>query len=106
MLCFDQESMNEMHLYRNEGSVGMQGFQTIMTGPEHSSYGAFCPAAGHQLGFNDLKIIEAAAFLRHIGGGEPAHPNFADALEFEKFIHAIARSATNGERVLIQQMGE
>jgi predicted dehydrogenase len=101
MICFDQERMNELQVYRNTNKVGLQGFQTILTGPEHSPYSAFCPAAGHQLGFNDLKIIEAATFLRDIAGGEAAHPDFADALEFEKVIHAIANSARSGERVSI-----
>jgi predicted dehydrogenase len=101
MICFDQERMNELHLYRNSGKAGLQGFQTILSGPEHPPYGAFCPAAGHQLGFNDLKIIEVAAFLRHLAGGEPAYPNFNDALEYEKVIHAIAKSADTGARVSI-----
>jgi hypothetical protein len=34
------------------------GRRTITAGPEHPPYGAFCPAPGHQLGFNELKIIE------------------------------------------------
>ncbi|PHQ98922.1 MAG: myo-inositol 2-dehydrogenase [Marinosulfonomonas sp.] len=101
MICFDQERMNELQLYRNEGPVGTQGFTTILTGPEQAPYGAFCPAQGHQLGFNDLKIIEAAAFLRHIDGGAAAHPDFADAVEFERVIHAIAHSAQTGARVTI-----
>ncbi|MEE9427988.1 MAG: Gfo/Idh/MocA family oxidoreductase [Paracoccaceae bacterium] len=99
MICFDQERMNELHLYRNTSPVGTQGFTKILTGPEHSPYGAFCPAAGHQLGFNDLKVIEVAAFLRHIDGGPAAHPDFADALKFEQVIHAIAQSAQTGARV-------
>jgi len=93
--------MNELQLYRNIGKIGEQGFQTILSGPEHEPFGAFCPAAGHQLGFNDLKIIEAAAFLRYIAGKEAAHPDFTDALEFEKVIHAIAQSARTGVRVSI-----
>ncbi|KAE9627272.1 Gfo/Idh/MocA family protein [Parasedimentitalea maritima] len=101
MICFDQERMNELYLYRNQGSVGTQGFTKILTGPEQSPYAAFCPAPGHQLGFNDLKVIEAASFLRAIAGAGPAHPNFDDALEFEKVIHAVAASAQAGTRVSI-----
>ncbi len=99
MISFDQERMNELHLYRNEGPTSSQGFTTILTGPEHVPYGNFCPAAGHQLGFNDLKTIEVAAFLRHVAGGKASYPNFTDALEFEKTIHAIAQSAQTGSRV-------
>lgn len=103
MICFDQERMNELRLYRNVGPVGMQGFTTILTGPEQQPYDAFCPAPGHQLGFNDLKVIEAAAFLRYIGGGPSAHPDFSDALAFEKTIHAISQAAKTGTRVNLNE---
>lgn len=99
MICFEQERMNELQLYQNRGAPAEQGFKTILTGPLHEPYGAFCPAPGHQLGFNDLKVIEAGAFLRWIGGGAKASPDFTEALEFEKVIHAIATSAREGRRV-------
>lgn len=99
MICFDQERMNELQVYRNDGPITSQGFTTILTGPEHAPYANFCPAAGHQLGFNDLKTIEVAAFLRHVAGGEVAYPDFTDSLEFEKTIHAIAQSAQTGIRI-------
>ena len=35
-----------------------RGFRTILIGPEHPDYAAFCPAPGHGLGYNDQKIIE------------------------------------------------
>ncbi|NOX41491.1 MAG: Gfo/Idh/MocA family oxidoreductase [Alphaproteobacteria bacterium] len=98
-ICFDQERMNELRLFQNVGSAGEQGFKTILTGPAHPPYGAFVPSAGHQLGFNDLKVIEVAGFLRHIAGGPPSHPDFTKALEFEKVIHAIAEAARSGQRV-------
>lgn len=99
MICFDQERMNELQIYRNSGPKAEQGFTTILSGPEHAPYGHFCPAAGHQLGFNDLKTIEAATFLRAIAEGKAAHPNFNDAVEIERIIHAIAQSATSETRI-------
>lgn len=101
MICFDQERMNELRLYRVDGPANLQGFTTILTGPQHPPYANFVPAPGHQLGFNDLKIIECAAFLRDIAGGDAAYPNFSDALEFEKVIHAIARAADTGTRITL-----
>jgi len=101
MICFDQERMNELQLYQNAGPGGEQGFKTILTGPEHAPYGHFGPAPGHQLGFNDLKAIEAADFLIANRSGTSAHPDFASAPEFEKLIHAIARSAGLDQRVTI-----
>ncbi len=48
MIVFDQERMNELRLYLNEGDRATQGFRTILTGPAHPPYGEFCPAPGHQ----------------------------------------------------------
>lgn len=102
MLVFDQERMNELQLFVAEGPKSEQGFRTILTGPEHPPYGAFCPAAGHQIGFNDLKTIEAADLLAAIAGCRPAHPDFAAALEIERVVHAIAAAAKSGERVTVR----
>lgn len=99
MIRFDQERMNELQLFQNTGNPAEQGFRTILTGPLHAPYGQFTPAAGHQLGFNDLKVIEAAGLLRAIAGGRQASPSFAEALEIEKVIHAIATSG--GTRVAV-----
>ena len=104
MLCFEQERMNELQLFRNEGAKATQGFRTILTGPDHPPYGAFVPAPGHQLGFNDLKVIELAGFLTAIRDGGRAHPDFAAALDFERAIHAIARSAREGARVRLDAL--
>ncbi|MBO6578693.1 MAG: Gfo/Idh/MocA family oxidoreductase [Thalassospira sp.] len=104
MICFDQERMNELQLYHNSGDKAQQGFTTILTGPAHPPYGEFCPAPGHQLGFNDLKVIEAAALLRAIRDDNPAYPDFEHAYEFEKVIHAIAKSATDGTRVSLSEV--
>lgn len=101
MIAFSQERLNELQLYQNDGAQAQQGFKTILAGPAHEPYGAFCPAPGHQLGFNDLKIIEAAAFLRAINGGPACHPDFNDALVFEQVIHAIDRAAETGARITL-----
>ena len=98
-ITFAQERLNELRLYAADGAPGRQGFRTILTGPEHPPYGAFCPAPGHQLGFGDLKTIEVASFLRAIAAGEKATPDFTDALAIEDVIHAIDVAATDGRRV-------
>ena len=103
MLTFDQERMNELHLYQNRGNSAEQGFKTILTGPDHPPYGQFVPAAGHQLGFNDLKVIEVHEFLRAIAEDRPAYPAFDDALHFEQVIHAIAEASAAGSWIKLQQ---
>src|SRR5690606_15424939 len=41
-LTFDQERMNELRLYRADDAEGRRGFRTILAGPEHPDYAAFC----------------------------------------------------------------
>ncbi|HEX5935995.1 MAG TPA: Gfo/Idh/MocA family oxidoreductase [Pseudorhizobium sp.] len=95
MICFEQERMNELQVYQNTGDKSSDGFRTILTGPSHPPYGQFCPAPGHQLGFNDLKTIEVWNFLHAIAGDRRPYPDFGAALEFERVIHAIDRSAAS-----------
>ncbi|WP_300435734.1 Gfo/Idh/MocA family oxidoreductase [uncultured Mameliella sp.] len=96
MICFAQERMNELQVYLNDGPKAEQGFRTILTGPEHPPFGAFVPAPGHQLGFGDLKTIEAGDLLAAIRDGGQAYPSMQDALDFERVIHAVADSAGQG----------
>jgi len=93
MLTFDQERLNELQLYVNEGPEATRGFRTILTGPVHSPYGQFTPAPGHQLGFNELKVIEAKHLLDCIASGAECFVNFEEGLKIERVIHGMARSA-------------
>ncbi|MCV0428552.1 MAG: Gfo/Idh/MocA family oxidoreductase [Roseibium sp.] len=102
MITFDQERMNELRLYQNKGPLAEQGFKTLLSGPAHPPYGHFVPAAGHQLGFNDLKVIEARELLRAIEEDRQALPSFRDALHFEQVIHAIAEAGEEGRRVRLK----
>ncbi len=103
-ICFDQERMNELTLYQNTGDPAEQGFKTILTGPAHPPFGEFCPGPGHQIGFNDLKVIEAYAFLKAITSDRPAYPSFADALEIEKVIHAVAMASEQDKRIYLNDV--
>ncbi len=95
-LAFDQERMNELLLFEADGPAATRGFQTILTGPLHPPYAQFCPAPGHGLGFNDLKVIEAAQVLRAIAGRGTPPTSFVEGLAIERTVHAIAASAALG----------
>lgn len=92
-IAFSQEHLNELKLYRARGTRIDNGFVTILAGPEHADYGAFCPAAGHQLGYNDLKTIEVKAMIDVIAGVPSEARDFRFALEVEEVADAIRRSA-------------
>ena len=104
-LAFSQERLNELHLYKAEGSSSRNGFRTIVAGPEHPPYGAFCPAPGHQLGFNDLKTIEMRDFLLAIAGEPAAGPDFREGWEVQKVIDAIIQSSRERQWVRLAVPG-
>lgn len=96
---FSYERLNELQLFSTKNSQKLQGFSKIEAGPEHYPYGNFCPAPGHQLGFNDLKIIESAHLIECYEKKQKAKPGFDEAYEIQKTLEAIKRSSK--ERVWI-----
>lgn len=95
-IVFSQERFNELRLYTVGQGKGREGFKTILAGPDHPPYGSFCPAPGHQIGFNDLKTIEVAHLVSAIAGVETAYPDFADAYEIQRVVAAALESARSG----------
>ena len=89
-LAFTQERMNELPLW--SGATGRSGYTKIESGPAHPPYGEFCPAPGHHLGFNDLKVIEVAELLTAHLGGEKAAPDFREAYEVQRTVEAMQTS--------------
>lgn len=93
---FDQERMNELRLYAASAHSVRRGFTTVLAGPEHPDYAAFCPAPGHGLGINDLKVIEVRNLIRAIREGTAAWPDFAEGVRVQEVIDAIEVSARSG----------
>ena len=100
-LVFTQERLNELLFYRAGGDARTNGYVKIEAGPQHPPYGEFCIASGHQLGFNDLKTIEMGEFLRAIGRGETATPDFREAYEIQKVVEAAVASSQMREWVKV-----
>ncbi|MES1953148.1 Gfo/Idh/MocA family protein [Salinisphaera hydrothermalis] len=92
-ISFSQERMNELLVYRSGGAAGQQGFTRIEAGPAHVPYGRFCPAPGHHLGFNDLKVIEVAGLLQAYATNGQAFPDFAEAYAVQATVEAIHASS-------------
>ena len=91
-LAFSQEHFNVLHFFSTTDPKGRQGFRRIEAGPDHAPYGLFCVAAGHQLGFNDLKAIEVAGYINAIAGA--AEPfNFRKGLRIQTLIETIQGSS-------------
>jgi predicted dehydrogenase len=97
-IAFSQERFNELYLYSGADAPGRRGFRTVVAGPEHEPYGAFCVAPGHQLGFNDLKSIEAYDFLLSVAGAPSQNAGFEEGVAVLAVVDAIYRSAREGGR--------
>ena len=91
-LAFSQEHFNVLNFFSTADAKGRQGFRRIEAAPDHAPYGLFCVAAGHQIGFNDLKAIEVAGYINAIAGA--AEPfNFRKGLRIQTLIETIQRSS-------------
>jgi predicted dehydrogenase len=103
-LAFNQERLNELRLSTAGQPGGREGYKTILAGPDHPAYGAFCPAPGHQLGFNDLKTIEVRDLLLGLAGQSPPWPDFREAWQVQRVVDAVVASATEGRWVAIAEI--
>ena len=92
-LCLNMERMNELRLFIRGDAPGRGGYREIPMGPDHPDYAPFCPAPGHQLGFNDIKAIEIKELVTALATGRPFYPDFREAAKIQAVIDAILHSA-------------
>lgn len=95
-LRWNFQRLNELQL-----ADDASGFRTIMVGPEFGEFLRFQPGAGTGMGFDDLKTIEAALFLRSVLERRQLAPSAGDAWAAAEVAGAIERSSESGawERV-------
>ncbi|BCJ44088.1 oxidoreductase [Actinoplanes ianthinogenes] len=74
--------------FRRMGELLVDG-RTVFAGPGDGEYAAFQPAAGIAMSYDDLKVIEAALFLRSITGGTPHGPTLNDAVRAAEILEMI-----------------
>ena len=70
-----------------------QGTTTLFVGPEDGDYGLFQPGAGISMGYDDLKVIEAANLMRSINSGVQVGACVQDALATALVLDAVELSA-------------
>ncbi|NBX07377.1 MAG: gfo/Idh/MocA family oxidoreductase, partial [Proteobacteria bacterium] len=92
-LYFSQERLNELHFFDVGDRRGRRGFRRIEASPEHTPYGNFCVAPGHQIGFNDLKAIEIAKFADALAGLGAEPFNFRAGWRVQHIVETIQKSA-------------
>jgi predicted dehydrogenase len=74
------------------------GAATVFAGPGDGEFGAFQPGAAIAMSYDDLKVIEAALFLRSIVDGTPHGPTLADAIRAAEVLEAVRASASTGRK--------
>ena len=90
---WNMERMNELQLqWRNDEKPAEDGFTTLLSGPAHPYHHYFNPGWGLNLGYDDLKVIEAYNFLNSIVTGQQGEPGFVEALAVANVQQAMVRS--------------
>lgn len=91
-LVWDFERMNEIELYLTDLS-GDPGYRRVLARPGHGDYARFQPGPAIAMGYDDLKVIEAAAFVRAVLDGRPCVPGLPEAVAAARAIDAMERSS-------------
>ncbi|MDG1458979.1 MAG: gfo/Idh/MocA family oxidoreductase, partial [Pseudoprimorskyibacter sp.] len=78
-----------------QDAPGRRGFRRIEAAPEHAPYGHFCVAPGHQIGFNDLKAIEIAGYIRAIAGQGSEPFSFRKGQRIQHLVESIQKSSAS-----------
>jgi predicted dehydrogenase len=104
-ILVDMERLNELQLYIREDANGRQGYRRILTSPGHKDYAAFCPAPGHQLGFNDVKTIEVKEVVTSLLEGRRFYPDFREAWLIQRVVDAALLSSRERRWVRVEEIG-
>jgi predicted dehydrogenase len=93
MLRFNLERLNHLELVdATQPSVEQGPRDVLVTDLKHPIFGNFW-RPGHIIGYEHTFIAALAEFLECLSRGTDFHPNFADALEVQRVLDALQRSA-------------
>jgi predicted dehydrogenase len=101
-IAWDFERMNELAVFLPL-ETGDAGYSRVLMGPQHQPFSRFQPGPGLPMGYDDLKVVEAALFLESVVDGAQREPGVREALAAGRVIAAMERSAATGEW---EQVGE
>jgi predicted dehydrogenase len=92
-LAFDLERLNELEFYDATVPGADQGFTRILvTEPDHPYVKAWWPP-GHGLGYEHSFTHEMRDLIHAIATGADPTPSFADGLQVQRVLDAVAESA-------------
>lgn len=92
------ERMNELQVARRS-SERHAGYTRAFADDHFPDYARFQPSSGTSMGYDDLKVIEAAKFLAAVDGGPVTASTIRDAVASAKVLDAAETSAESGSWV-------
>jgi len=95
-LAWQLERMNELRRFELAEDGRDEGYMTVHAGAQHPGFAAFQPGAGVPMGYDDLRVLEAATFLEAIRDGEQRGPGLEEMRATVRVLDAIERSAGSG----------
>ena len=101
-LAFDLEALNELWFHDGTQDGATAGFRRIVvTEPDHPYAGRWWPP-GHALGYEHTFTHQAADLLTAIADGTDPRPSFADGLQVQRVLAAVAASAESGRWTAVE----
>ena len=95
-LAFDLERLNELEFFDGDAPNTEQGFKRILVTEEaHPYLGAWWPP-GHVLGYEHSFTHQARDLIEAISTGTDPAPSFDDALQVQRVLDTVERSAKSG----------
>jgi predicted dehydrogenase len=101
---WDFRRMGELSISTG-GEYQDQAYTDVFVGPGAGDYQAFQPGSGIAMGYDDLKVIEAAAFIRSITDGRPYGATIVDAVQAAAVLEAVSESAASGSWTPVPRPG-
>ncbi len=92
-LGWDFERMNELERFRPGEDAG---YTRVASGPAHPGFERFQPGTGMSMGYDDLRVLEAANFLGAVRDGEQREPGLDEMVATARVLAAVERSAASG----------
>ena len=91
------EDLNHLQICLGRQNGFQQGYTNAMAGPDFPDFMRFQPGAGTSMGFDDMKVVEAAQFIQGILEQRQIGPSAADGWSAAEVDAAVEASAGDGK---------
>lgn len=92
-LRWNFEDLNRLQICIGNDHGFQQGYVDAMASPDYPGFSRFQPGAGTSMGFDDLKVVEAAQFIQGVLDNKQYGPSAGDGWAAAEVFNAIEKSA-------------